>query len=193
MGDKSVPDPSFTPERVYPLGAAPVAAPAAGVPPAASSAAAAVADSVQALTLDEAHASEDASAEPQQPPPASSTSSSPPGAAAAEAGAPTPESTATPEGMDACLDWCLLRALVTSVPDSALPIRCEELYSKVMLPARPAGTTVDIKKSGYKKLAKLFSVWEKKGLLTVKPVHKIVRAGLTARWAWATRARVRWN
>lgn len=155
MGDKSVPDPSFTPERVYPLGTAPPAPTAA---PTAPPPASAVVDGVQALTLDEADS----------PPPAAS--------AVVEAGAPTPESTATPEGMDTCLDWCLLRALVTAVPDGSLPIRCEELYSKVMLPVRPAGTTVDIKKSGYKKLTKLFSVWEKKGLLTVKPVHKIVRA-----------------
>jgi translation initiation factor 2D len=158
MGDKSCPDPSFSPERVYPLGTAPPAPTAApNAPPPAS----AVANGVQALTLDDP----DNDAPPPPPPPAAST--------VVEAGAPTPESTATPEGMDTCLDWCLLRALVTAVPDGALPIRCEELYSKVMLPARPAGTTVDIKKSGYKKLTKLFSVWEKKGLLTVKPVHKI--------------------
>ena len=93
-------------------------------------------------------------------------------AAGASAGEPVPD-TSTPEGMDAMLDWCLLRGLVDKVPDSELPIKCEELYSKVLLPARPAGTTVDIKKSGYKKIAKLYSVWEKKGLLTVKAVHKI--------------------
>lgn len=29
-----------------------------------------------------------------------------------------------------------------------------------------------MKKSGYKKLAKLFSTWEKKGVLTTKVVHK---------------------
>ena len=159
MGDKTTPDASFSPERVYPLGAAPPAPTAApSVPPPAT----AVANGVQALTLDDA---DHDAPPPPPPPPAAST--------VVEAGAPTPESTATPEGMDTCLDWCLLRALVTAVPDGALPIRCEELYSKVMLPVRPAGTTVDIKKSGYKKLAKLFSVWEKKGLLTVKPVHKI--------------------
>ena len=165
MGDKSVPDPSFTPERVYPLGAAPEAGSAPAPPPAST-----VADAVQALTLDDENTpSDDASGETQQ-------AACPPANAVAEVGAPTPESTSTAEGMDACLDWCLLRALVTAVPDSALPIRCEEMYSKVVLPLRPAGTTVDIKKSGYKKLAKLFSVWEKKGLITVKPVHKIVCA-----------------
>jgi len=93
-------------------------------------------------------------------------------AALSLAGEPLPD-TSTPEGMDAMLDWCLLRGLIDKVPDGELPIKCEELYSKVLLPARPAGTTVDIKKSGYKKLAKLYSTWEKKGLLTVKAVHKI--------------------
>jgi translation initiation factor 2D len=141
-------------ERVFPLGATLpegatlVAPPVPQAPPPAADAAEAIA----ALSL----ASE--------PPP--------PAAAAAADGEPLPD-TSTPEGMDAMLDWCLLRGLVDKVPDGELPIKCEELYSKVLLPARPAGTTVDIKKSGYKKIAKLYSVWEKKGLLTVKAVHKI--------------------
>ena len=155
MGDKCTPDASFTLERVFPLGATlpegvtPASA-AVQAPPSAPVAEAA--EAVAALSL----ASE--------PPP--------PAAAAAADGGPVPD-TSTPEGMDAMLDWCLLRGLVDKVPDGELPIKCEELYSKVLLPARPAGTTVDIKKSGYKKLAKLYSVWEKKGLLTVKAVHKI--------------------
>ena len=155
MGDRCTPDPSFTLERVFPIGATlpegvtPASA-AVQAPPAAP--VAVVAEAVAALSL--------------APEPA------PPAAAGAAESEPVPD-TSTPEGMDAMLDWCLLRGLVDKVPDSELPIKCEELYSKVLLPARPAGTTVDIKKSGYKKLAKLYSVWEKKGLLTVKAVHKI--------------------
>ena len=36
----------------------------------------------------------------------------------------------------------------------------------------PAGATVDLKKTSYKKLGKLLSVFEKKGLLGQKLVHK---------------------
>jgi len=157
MGDKSLPDVTFTPERVYQLGQAPEAAVAAAAEAAAAAAAAAA--KLSAMQLEAAAAAAAAAA--------------PPPPAAAEAGAPTAESAATPEGMDAMLDWCLLRGLADKVGDGELPVKCEELYSKVLLPSRPPGTTADIKKSGYKKLTKLFSVWEKKGLLTVKAVHKI--------------------
>ena len=174
MGDKCTPDASFTVERVFPLGAAIPESAAAASPPAAppapaseASAAAGAADRVAALSL---------SSRDGAPPPADSA------AAASDAGSSwAPDiDTSTPEGMDAMLDWCLLRGLVEKVADGDLPIKCEELYSKVLLPSRPAGTTVDIKKSGYKKLTKLYSTWEKKGLLTVKAIHKIVRAcGIT--------------
>ena len=155
MGDRCTPDPSFTLERVFPIGATlpEGVTPASAVAQAPSAAPVAeVAEAVAALSL--------------APEPASH-------AAAGASDAESVPDTSTPEGMDAMLDWCLLRGLVDKVPDGELPIKCEELYSKVLLPARPAGTTVDIKKSGYKKLAKLYSVWEKKGLLTVKAVHKI--------------------
>jgi len=161
MGDKSVPDASFTPERIYALGAAPQAAePSAEAVAAAAAAAeaAAAAAVLRALSL-----AAEAAAEPPAAPPA------------AEPGAPTAENSASPEGMDALLDWCLLRGLCEKVGDTELPVKCEELYSKMMLPCRPTGTTADIKRSAYKKLTKLFSVWEKKGLITVKAIHKIVR------------------
>eukprot|EP00884_Botryococcus_braunii_P009147 jgi/Botrbrau1/18233/Bobra.53_1s0087.1 len=41
-----------------------------------------------------------------------------------------------------------------------------------MLPAKPPGTNVDIKKSSYKKLSTLLKKYEKKGLLTTKQIHK---------------------
>ena len=59
--------------------------------------------------------------------------------------------------------------------DSDLPCQFEKFYSAFILPARPAGTSVDVKKSGYKKLAKLLSTWEKKGALATKAVHKQAR------------------
>jgi translation initiation factor 2D len=172
MGDKCTPDGSFTPERVFPLGAvvpegasASASAPPASAPEAPAAAAGNAAERVAALSL---------STPAPQPAAAAATATSAPAAPAA----PAPENdidTSTPEGMDAMLDWCLLRGLVDKVPDGELPIKCEELYSKVLLPTRPAGTTVDIKKSGYKKLIKLYNTWEKAGLITVKAVHKIVR------------------
>jgi hypothetical protein len=44
---------------------------------------------------------------------------------------------------------------------------------QILLYAAPAtGATVDLKKTSYKKLGKLLSVFEKKGLLSQKLVHK---------------------
>ena len=165
MGDKCVPCGGFTLERVFPSGTdlppGFLHVPHPGGP---DGGVGVVTERFGAASLKEA-AEESGAAAPE----AAQAHPTPP--AAPEAGAPT--DTATPEGMDAVLDWCLLRALVERAPtDEELPAKCEELYSKAMLPLRPAGTTVDIKKSGYKKLAKLFAVWEKKGLLTVRAVHK---------------------
>lgn len=69
------------------------------------------------------------------------------------------------------IEHCLLAGL-HAVEDSALPMLTSDFYAKVMLPNRPAGTSVDIKKTSYKKLSKLLAAFEKKGLLKQKMVHK---------------------
>ena len=47
-----------------------------------------------------------------------------------------------------------------------------DLYSKHMVPAKPAGVTLDLKKSSFKQLSKLLKKYEKSGLLATKLVRK---------------------
>eukprot|EP00271_Cylindrocystis_brebissonii_P015461 TRINITY_DN38362_c0_g1_i1.p1 TRINITY_DN38362_c0_g1~~TRINITY_DN38362_c0_g1_i1.p1 ORF type:complete len:719 (+),score=126.68 TRINITY_DN38362_c0_g1_i1:240-2396(+) len=74
----------------------------------------------------------------------------------------------TVEEMDALLHSCLLQSLVTSVKDKELPLAGSLLWSNHILPNRPPGTTVDIKKSSYKKLSKWLQSMAATGLVSVK-------------------------
>ncbi|KAL9262441.1 Eukaryotic translation initiation factor 2D-like protein [Drosera capensis] len=58
------------------------------------------------------------------------------------------------EDVDKLLDRCLLQALHTTVKDKDLPMLGSSLWSHHVLPCRPPGITLDIKKSSYKKLSK---------------------------------------
>ncbi|KAL7182141.1 hypothetical protein ACSBR1_040954 [Camellia fascicularis] len=62
--------------------------------------------------------------------------------------------TLSSEDLDALLDKCLLQALYTTVTDKDLPIPGSTLWSSHVLPCRPSGITLDIKKSSHKKLSK---------------------------------------
>ncbi|KAL9263543.1 Eukaryotic translation initiation factor 2D-like protein, partial [Drosera capensis] len=58
------------------------------------------------------------------------------------------------EDVDKLLDRCLLQALHITVKDKDLPMLGSSLWSHHVLPCRPPGITLDIKKSSYKKLSK---------------------------------------
>uniref|UniRef100_A0A803PKH1 SUI1 domain-containing protein n=2 Tax=Cannabis sativa TaxID=3483 RepID=A0A803PKH1_CANSA len=70
------------------------------------------------------------------------------------------------EDMDMLLDKCLLQALHTTVKD--LPMPGSTLWSNHVLPCRPSGITLDIKKSSHKKLSKWLLAKSSGGLITVK-------------------------
>ncbi|KAL0326446.1 UNVERIFIED_CONTAM: Eukaryotic translation initiation factor 2D [Sesamum radiatum] len=72
------------------------------------------------------------------------------------------------EDVDALLDKCLLQALHTTVKDKDLPMPGSILWSSHVLPCRPSGITLDIKKSSYKKLAKWLQSKSASGLISVK-------------------------
>lgn len=72
------------------------------------------------------------------------------------------------EEMDALLDKCLLQALHTSVKDKELPVVGSTLWSGHILPCRPAGTVLDIKKSSHKKLSKWLASKASSGLIAAK-------------------------
>ncbi|PIA55254.1 hypothetical protein AQUCO_00800168v1 [Aquilegia coerulea] len=56
--------------------------------------------------------------------------------------------------VDALLDKCLLQALHTSLNDKDLPMHGSTLWSNHVLPCRPSGMILNIKKSSHKKLSK---------------------------------------
>ncbi|CAI9778179.1 unnamed protein product [Fraxinus pennsylvanica] len=72
------------------------------------------------------------------------------------------------EDVDAILEGCLLQALHTTVLDKDLPLPGSTLWSGHVLPCRPSGITLDIKKSSYKKLSKWLQSKSSSGLISVK-------------------------
>ncbi|MBA0611992.1 hypothetical protein Godav_012640, partial [Gossypium davidsonii] len=72
------------------------------------------------------------------------------------------------EDIDSHLDRCLLQALHTTVKDKDLPMPGSTLWSNHVLPCRPSGITLDIKKSSHKKLSKWLQAKTSTGLITVK-------------------------
>ncbi|WOG84533.1 hypothetical protein DCAR_0103717 [Daucus carota subsp. sativus] len=72
------------------------------------------------------------------------------------------------EEVDTLLDKCLLQALHTTVKDKDLPMPGSTLWSNHVLPCRPEGITLDIKKSSYKKLSKWLQSKSSLGLISVK-------------------------
>ncbi|XP_048227156.1 eukaryotic translation initiation factor 2D isoform X3 [Ricinus communis] len=70
--------------------------------------------------------------------------------------------------VDAYLDKCLLQALHTTVKDKDLPMPGSTLWSNHVLPCRPPGVLLDIKKSSHKKLSKWLQAKSSAGLISVK-------------------------
>ncbi|KAL5714678.1 hypothetical protein ACHQM5_016607 [Ranunculus cassubicifolius] len=70
--------------------------------------------------------------------------------------------------VDSLLDKCLLQALYTTVKDKDLPIPGSTLWSGHVLPCRPSGMTLDIKKSSHKKLSKWLQSKSSSGLISAK-------------------------
>lgn len=72
------------------------------------------------------------------------------------------------EEVDGLLDKCLLQALHTTVNDKELPMPGSTLWSNHVLPCRPSGITLDIKKSSHKKLSKWLQSKSSIGLISTK-------------------------
>lgn len=72
------------------------------------------------------------------------------------------------EEIDSLLDICLLQALHTNIKDKDLPMPGSILWSNHILPCRPPGVTLDIKKSSHKKLSKWLQSKSSSGLISVK-------------------------
>eukprot|EP00873_Tetraselmis_striata_P016277 jgi/Tetstr1/436541/TSEL_002696.t1 len=76
------------------------------------------------------------------------------------------------EDMDTLLQRAFMQALHTSLEDSALPIQGGKLWSDHMLPSRPPGSHLDLKRSSYKKLSKFLKSRKDAGLVACKEDKK---------------------
>lgn len=161
LGDKSVPDPSFTPTRVFPQTSSDhsVQQDSASESAAQTETEAPTAE-VNGMHLADNKVSPDAATPPHSSP---SPASREPDDGASES--------AAPDNMDSIVEGLLIAGL-HSLDDDDLPMQTNEFYSKAVLGCKPAGLAVDIKKSTYKNLAKLLKAFEKKGLFGTKQVHK---------------------
>ncbi|WVZ75014.1 hypothetical protein U9M48_023119 [Paspalum notatum var. saurae] len=74
----------------------------------------------------------------------------------------------TTEEIDSLLDKCLLQALYTSIKEKDLPMPGSTVWSNHILPCRPPGITLDIKKSSHKKLSKWLQSKSLSGLISAK-------------------------
>ncbi|GMH17352.1 hypothetical protein Nepgr_019193 [Nepenthes gracilis] len=72
------------------------------------------------------------------------------------------------EDVDVLLNKCLLQALHMTVNDTDLPMPGSTLWANHVLPCRPSGVTLDIKKSSFKKLTKWLQSKASSGLISVK-------------------------
>ncbi|KAK7327311.1 hypothetical protein VNO80_31552 [Phaseolus coccineus] len=81
---------------------------------------------------------------------------------------PNDQQTLSTADIDSLLDKCLLQALHTTVKDKDLPLPGSTLWSNHILPCRPSGITLDIKKSSYKKLSKWLLAKSTSGLISGK-------------------------
>ncbi|XP_071516840.1 eukaryotic translation initiation factor 2D isoform X2 [Panulirus ornatus] len=87
-----------------------------------------------------------------------------------------------PEVMDKLLFHCFLKAWKTSGKKIELPILTSNFYRLHMVPACPDGTSLDIKKSSYKKLSKFLNALAKKELIQVKEFPKGIENITAVNW-----------
>ena len=160
MGDKSVPHAGFTPERILP-------------PPDGEEAAGGERKKKSKKDKkDRKGGSEGVGGEPEATEAAEEL-----GGLALGDGGGGPDEGGAPSGapaasMEELIDACFMRALRERVADGDLPLDCSKFYSGCMLPCRPAGVELDIKRSAYKKLSKLMKTMEKRGVISVKAIRK---------------------
>lgn len=81
--------------------------------------------------------------------------------------------------MDDLIITAFLRAAKYSVKDRQLPMLASTFYASHMLPARPGGTVIDLKKSSFKKVTAFLQQMQHRGLLALQVcVQAFLRAVL---------------
>lgn len=89
---------------------------------------------------------------------------------------------------DDLLEYCFLQACKKAASQGIFPAKGDDFYLHHMLPLRPEGTTLDVKKTSHKQLSKFYNslrkqkcleVTEKKGVVTLVSCnldHKVMKA-----------------
>lgn len=162
MGGKGIPNDSFYTNAVVPLGLgadAPMDHNIEGqTEPATSEAPAEATEEMEKLCLDITTSNQQAEGAN------AASAAEDPGASTGSAASPP----AFPQDMDELLNVCLLEALHRAVKDEDLPMNSSVLWNQYMLPSRPAGSVLDIKKSSHKKMSKFLQSYGKCKLLHLK-------------------------
>lgn len=88
----------------------------------------------------------------------------------ADEGAPLADAApvTSPAEMDALLLASLLQALSARIKDSELPIAASTLWASHVLPSRPAGALLDVKRSSHRKVGAFVASCAASGLLTAR-------------------------
>lgn len=61
-----------------------------------------------------------------------------------------------------------LNGLKKTLKDAQLPMLVSTFYSSVLLPSRPPGTSIDVKKTRHRKISNFLKEMEERGLVTLK-------------------------
>lgn len=80
-----------------------------------------------------------------------------------------------PEDMDELLIYCFLASIKYS-KSLTLPLLISNFFKLQMLPVCPEGSTLDVRKTSYKKLKPFLDEMAKTGLITIKEIKKGVEA-----------------
>ena len=107
---------------------------------------------------------------------------------AVEEDTPEEDNRTPQEIMDERLENSLLQSLKTtfSVKKSEFPILTSNLFRVHIVAACPPGSTLDVKKSSYKKLSKYLEQKQKEGLLQIKELTKGVESVVSVNYEHET-------
>eukprot|EP00042_Codosiga_hollandica_P055357 m.772326 g.772326 ORF g.772326 m.772326 type:complete len:679 (+) comp59097_c0_seq6:634-2670(+) len=76
------------------------------------------------------------------------------------------------QDMDEVIKYSFVRALCSKVTKADLPILVSTFFSTHMLPSRPQGVELDVKKSSYKKIGKFLAAMQEAGAVVVKQLSE---------------------
>ena len=93
---------------------------------------------------------------------------------------PPPPALASAAETDALLDLALLQALKLRISDGELPLSASTAWAQHVLPSRPAGATVDVRRSSHRKVSAFVAAKAAEGWLSAKTDKRSGEVVITA-------------